>query len=121
MLLVLFVIFCRVERYRNLVTFRRIIANICSLSGIHWEAPLFITPPICPSSLGLSCVPVCPCCSALMYLHGSPGSYSIALMILPSIQSDSLERSISMSWLVVLCFTSFSICDSMLSVERFGL
>ena len=48
----------------------------CAMSGLPWETPLlFVFSPSFPSNLGLSCVPLCPCCMVLMYLHGSAFSY----------------------------------------------
>jgi len=64
---------------------------------------------------------MCPGCSALMYLHGIPVAYCIIRRILLSIHPNALGRSISMSWLVVLCFSPFSICDNAPSVGLFGL
>ena len=99
------------------------IANSCALSGIPLGTPLllFTSPPSFPHNSGLSCVPMCPCCSAPMYIHGICFSYSIVHRILLPIQPKRLGGSISTSWLVFLFFTPFSICGNTPSVDLFGL
>ena len=98
------------------------IMKILALCGLPWEPPLlFIFSPSCPSSCGLSCVPLCPCCSSIMYLRGRPFPYRAPQRILLSKQPNALDKSINVSRLVFHWLTSFSICDSPSILERLGL
>ena len=105
-----------VMRYHILVTLHRgVLRKVARWVGfLGWI--LCCPPPNCPSSLGLSCVRVCPCCRALMYLHGIPFPYTIVQRIPLSIHPNAPERSISISWIVLLRSTPFSICESTSSV-----
>ena len=66
--------------------------------GGHWKSPLLLLKArSSPPTFGLIGVPLCPCCSALIYLHGASFSYRMVRCILLSMPSYAFESSIMMS------------------------